>query len=360
VHDLPPLVTTQPVRIVGEGAPVLGLLLLADTHLGFDLPARPRVERRRRGPDFFANTRRALEPALRGDVDLVVHGGDLLYRSKVPAGLVAAALEPLLEVADRGVPVLLVPGNHERSALPYPMLASHADLHVFDRPRTVLLEVRGVRVAVSGFPCERDAVQSRFADLVRATGWHETEADIRLLCIHQTVEGSKVHNHTFRGGPDVIRGRDITGQFAAVLSGHIHRSQVLTCDLAGGNLAAPVFYPGSVERTSFAERHEPKGFLTLTVSAEGGQGGRVVDHHFHELPTRPMIPIVVDPAGLDATALSRRLADELSTLARDAVVHIRIEGDVEPGAETALRAANIRSLHPPTMTVDVRLKRPYR
>ena len=75
----------------------LRVLLLADTHLGFDEPRRPRVEKRRRGPDFWANYHRALAPAREGRVDLVVHGGDLLYRSKVPPGLVAAALEPLLE-----------------------------------------------------------------------------------------------------------------------------------------------------------------------------------------------------------------------------------------------------------------------
>ena len=72
---------------------MIKVLLLADTHLGFDLPLRPRVVKRRRGPDFFANTRLALQPALRSDVDLVVHGGDLLYRSKVAPGLVAQALE---------------------------------------------------------------------------------------------------------------------------------------------------------------------------------------------------------------------------------------------------------------------------
>ena len=60
------------------------VLFVSDTHLGFDLPARPRVDRRRRGPDFFACFERALEPALRGEADVVVHGGDLLYRSRVP------------------------------------------------------------------------------------------------------------------------------------------------------------------------------------------------------------------------------------------------------------------------------------
>ena len=138
------------------------VLLLADTHLGFDLPWRPRVERRRRGPDFFANYERALAPAVAGEVDLVVHGGDVLFRSKVRPQLVQMAFEPLMRVADAGVPVVVVPGNHERSAIPYPLLATHPDVHILSAPRTVRLEIRGSRVAVAGFPFQRHDVQGRF------------------------------------------------------------------------------------------------------------------------------------------------------------------------------------------------------
>ena len=53
------------------------VLFMADSHLGLDMPATTRVDRRRRGHDFLANHTRALEPALRGDVDVVVHGGDV-------------------------------------------------------------------------------------------------------------------------------------------------------------------------------------------------------------------------------------------------------------------------------------------
>jgi hypothetical protein len=67
------------------------ILLLADTHLGFDMPLRPCLVNRRRGPEFFANTRLALEPAMKGEVDLLVHGGDLLYRIKIPPALVTQA-----------------------------------------------------------------------------------------------------------------------------------------------------------------------------------------------------------------------------------------------------------------------------
>jgi exonuclease SbcD len=108
------------------------VLFLADTHLGFDLAFRPRLERRRRGPEFFANFKRALQPALNGRVDCVVHGGDLLFRSKVPARLVGMAFEPLKQVADTGTPVYLVPGNHERSAIPHRHLAEHPHIHIHE------------------------------------------------------------------------------------------------------------------------------------------------------------------------------------------------------------------------------------
>jgi exonuclease SbcD len=330
---------------------VIKVLLLADTHLGFDMPAKPRVEKRRRGPDFFANTCLSLEPAMRGEVDLVVHGGDLLYRSRVPGWLVERALEPLLEVADIGVPVVLVPGNHERSALPYPILASHRHLHVLDRPRTVELECNGIRLAIGGFPCEQDAVRDRFADLVADCGALSVSAEIRILCMHQTVEGSQVEGFTFRSGADIVRGRDIPSGFAAILCGHIHRSQVLTRDLVGRKLRTPVLYPGSVERTSLAERNEAKGFLVIELEP-GEMGGRLAGSRFQELPARPMHVVVVDVTRLDAAQLETKIRAELSSLPEDAVVHLRFHGELAPDSKASIRAAALRSLHPPTMTVN--------
>ena len=339
---------------------MIKVLLLADTHLGFDLPSRPTVEKRRRGPDFFANTRLALEPARRGQVDLVIHGGDLLYRSKVPPGLVIEALEPLLEVADQGVPVVLVPGNHERSALPYPLLASHENLHILDQPKTVELTINGMRVAAGGFPCERDNIRDRFSALVAECGVFAVGADLRLLCIHQTVEGSRVKGYTFRSGADIIRGHDIPGGLAAVLCGHIHRSQVLARTLAGNRLAAPILYPGSVERTSLAEQDEPKGYLILEFEAESTSGGRLERSEFRELPARPMFALTIDATGLGPEVLENEIREKLGRRPADAVVHLRIEGDLRPDSGRVIRAANLRRLHPVTMTVALRFRRPRR
>ena len=108
------------------------ILFIADTHLGYDLPSKPRIDRRRRGYDFFANYKLALQPALKQEVDLVVHGGDLFYRSKIPSGLVDKAFTPLVDIADKNIPVFIVPGNHERSKIPLHLSLIHEKIYIFE------------------------------------------------------------------------------------------------------------------------------------------------------------------------------------------------------------------------------------
>jgi DNA repair exonuclease SbcCD nuclease subunit len=330
------------------------VLLVADTHLGFDLPFRPRIQRRRRGHDFFANLERALQPARQGAVDIVVHGGDLFYRSKVPAALVDMALAPLVQVAEQGIPVYLVPGNHERSRIPLHLWTAHPNLHIFDRPRTFVCPLERGSIALSGFPFTRK-VQGEFRDLVGQTRHSDVEADAHLLCMHQTVEGARVgvQDFTFRNGPDVVRGRDIPSWIGAVLSGHIHRAQVLTHDLGNTPLAAPVIYPGSIERTSFAERLEDKGYMLVSVGLTGHDRGRLVDVAFVRLPARSMFSITVEPGSLGGPSLTDQLRHELAALDPDSVVRVLVQGPGADGASAELTAAYLRELAPSSMNITL-------
>jgi exonuclease SbcD len=330
------------------------ILLLADSHLGFDLPVRPRVDRRRRGHDFLANYAAALQPALAGDIDVVVHAGDVFDRSRIVPTLAYQAFEPLRRVADRGIPVFIVPGNHERSRLPHLRFASHPGVHVFDRPRTFHTEVRGTRIAIAGFPYESD-VRTRFADLLLRTGWRSSDAALRLLCIHQCVEGATVGpvNYTFTTAADVARIRDVPSEFAAVFSGHIHRHQVLTTDLTRRPVSTPVLYPGSLERTTVAEIGEPKGFMVVRVGAGSATADARVTWEFRELPARPMIrrEIVVD--GMSETALAMAVGDIIATVPVDAVVSIRLTGTLSESQWRAVSSARLRAMAPHTMNVDI-------
>jgi len=335
------------------------VLLVADTHLGFDLPFRPRIQRRRRGHDFFANLERALQPALQGAIDLVVHGGDLFYRSKVPAALVEMAMTALVQVADAGVPVYLVPGNHERSRIPLHLWTAHPNIHIFDRPRTFNCSLENGSVALSGFPFARN-IQEQFRDLVDQTQHADVRADAHLLCIHQAVEGARVgtHDYTFRNGSDVVRGREIPEGFSAVLAGHIHRSQVLRHDLIGDLLPAPVIYPGSIERTSFAERDEDKGYMIVKLGLAGCDGDRLVDVSFVRLPARPMISLSIEPSTMEEPSLAAHLAKQLAALSPDSVVRVQVRGPGAADAHQVLSAAYLRHLAPPSMNITLSARDP--
>ena len=336
----------------------LRVLFLSDTHLGLDLPSRPRVERPRRGDDLFESFEKALEPVTRGEASVLVHGGDLFFRSRIPAWLAERVFARLADLADAGIEVLWVPGNHERGGVPRELLLTHPGIHVFDRPRTFVVRRDGLSLAISGFP-HAPRVRDDFPALLAATGHADVAADVRLLCLHQAVEGATVGpaGYVFRSGEDILRGRDVPPGFAAILSGHIHRSQVLDRDLAGRPLAAPVLFAGSTDRTSFAERFEPKGTFLLEASGNGATGG-TVRWAFRELPVRPMVVVELDPAS-PGPAVEARLGEMLAALDPRSLVRVKLLSDPAPEVLPFLRAGAVRALSPPGMDVSVAW-RPFR
>lgn len=335
-----------------DSAPIR-ILFCADTHLGFDLPLRARVERRHRGPDFFASFQRVLDRARGCRADLLVHGGDLFFRSRVPAAIVDRAYAMLDRLASDGVPIVIVPGNHERSNLPVSLWLSHPRIHVLAGPRTIVFDVGGMRVAVAGFPSVREGVGPRFPSLLAATGWRETEADLRLLVLHQTIEGAQVGpaDYTFRHGADVIPRSELPPEFDAVLAGHIHRAQMLRRPRPDGSFL-PVVYSGSTERTSFAERLEPKGFYVIEAIPGRDRGRAGLAFEFVSLPARPMVEILLVP-GLPPGELPAFLAACAAEIDPDAVVRLRCAGDVPDETLRLLTSRLLRQVLPPTMSVAV-------
>lgn len=330
------------------------ILFLADTHLGFDLPIKPRIERRRRGVDFFENYERALQPALNREVDLVVHGGDLFFRSRVHPKIVNDAFQPLIQIADLGVPVYIVPGNHERSKIPVSLLESHRSIHIFDKPKTCYFVKENTTLALAGFPYYKNGIRKDFQKIIRQTGFEKRKSDVRILCMHHIVEGARVgvQNYTFRHGDDVIAGKDIPAEFDLVCSGHIHRWQILTKDLRSQPLAAPVLYPGSIERTSFAERLEKKGYFIVEIIFPNDSENPKLQLKFHELPTRPMYVVEFDGDGMDLKSIGSILTDKLSDIESDAVVKIKFKSAVKNNAKLPTNQF-LRSIAPPTMNIEV-------
>lgn len=314
------------------------VVFCSDTHLGLDLPVRPRVERRRRGEDFFDNLERVLAFATETRADLVLHGGDLFFRSRVPPPIVDRVYQRLARFADGGIPLGVIAGNHERSVLPPSLLLRHRGIHVFHRASTHVFELRAGKVAVTGVPFIGDGARFLGAAGTAPAG----VTDAHLLLAHEAFEGATVGpaDFVFRDRDDVVPLAALPDHFDAVLSGHIHRRQVLWRPRADGS-RLPIVFAGSVERTSFAEKDERKGFAVIEVGARGATRGRL---RFVDLPARPMVDVAHD----DDHALAALLAQ----VPADAVVRVTC-GDQQAGRKTRWLAAV-----PSSVNIELRVRPP--
>lgn len=325
---------------------MISLIFFADTHLGFDFPLHPRVEKEHRGPDFFRNYERVLDYARERNADLVIHGGDLFFRSRVPQAIVDMAYERIFEFAGSGIPLFIVPGNHERSKLPPSLFIAHPKIHIFHDPSVFRLHLKGAELAVCGFPFEGGDIRAKFPGIASNLLEKVGNADIKLLCMHEIVEGAKIgpSNYTFRYGSQVIRRKDLPRGFHCILSGHIHRQQVLRQSHDGDPEPVTLIYPGSVERTSFAEKDEEKGFYELKFSQNNNRW-LLSSYEFIRLPARPMIEISID----DEKTLPQTLEAKLKELEPGSVVRLKTSD------EKALRQVDLATLRNKTqMLISLR------
>lgn len=299
--------------------PSLKILFFADTHLGFDYPLRTKMDIRRRGPDFFNNFHRILNYAEQSRPDFLVHGGDFFFRSKVPQVIVDMAYSALFDFVNRtGIPIYIVPGNHERSRLPQSIYLAHPLINVFNRPCIYQFEKEDIKTNLYGFPFFRGDIRGQFTALLKQCGWGRNPADIHLIILHQAVDGAQVGpaNYTFRNKQDVININDIPPSATAVLSGHIHRRQVL---YAG---SVPFIYPGSIERTSFAEKDEQKGIFEITFAPAKNFQWKVNRLKFIRLPSRPMYYIHLNGETTE-DAIKNALTHQCKYLPEDSIVCLK-------------------------------------
>lgn len=240
------------------------ILHLTDTHLGLHLRALGAPPGWSRGDDHARAMALALEPALREEVDLVVHTGDLFDRSRPPPEALATA-GALLSEAARRVPVVVMPGNHDRHGLLRSLPTTSPGLHVVDEPATL----RFGDLTLGAVPYLR-----------QATDWAAAAASlgpVDLMLAHQAFHGARVPGFTFREGRqgDTIGEAHLPRGLRWILCGHIHPRQVTRLG------EARVVQPGSTERSAFVEQHETKGYALFEL-------GRGLRFRFVDLPSRPM------------------------------------------------------------------------
>jgi DNA repair exonuclease SbcCD nuclease subunit len=276
---------------------IISFLHITDTHFGVNFAKKPRNQLKEEYSNlFFSKSEEVIKKAIEcHKIDFIVHSGDFFNRSKPPPEVVDRAVKPFSITANKGIPIYLLPGNHERSKLPFGLLHYQDNINVFKNPRSFTFKKKGVIIQLTGFPYIRHYARDKFTKVVKQASKHNLpiNSHYNILVTHQLIEGSRVYNYVFRGGHNVIQSTDVPMGFNYIACGHVHRFQILkqlknsssllstseyrlikqncltrkwqlikNVNQSSATMSDPIIaYPGSLERVSLAERFEQKGFI---------------------------------------------------------------------------------------------------
>jgi len=267
-----------------------------DTHLGYRQYHRPE-----RKADFLAAFRQVIDDAVTGDVDAVVHAGDLFHDRRPELEDIMGALSALERLDDAGIPFLAVVGNHE----------AKRDAQWLD-----LYASLGLATRLGADPVTVGDVAFYGVDFVPRSKREEfdpdfeaTDADCATLVTHGLFEPFEFGEWDPR---EILDAADV--EFDALLLGDNHDPGTREID---GVWAT---YCGSTERASAAERDD-RGYNLVTF--DGG-----VDIRRRGLDTREFVYVDVQLGPGEGIERVRGRLGEYDL--DDAVAVVDVDGEGDP------------------------------
>lgn len=325
----------------------------ADTHLGYEVTRAVRAHprgRRKRGEMVLQNFRRVVQHALQSEVDLFIHSGDLFNKYDIPEQTLEALIHPMLSLSKAGIPVLVIPGNHERSQFPFDLFHGAKGIYVFDHPKSIALAVEGYTVGIAGFPFIREGSGRLFFQALEETEYQGMRTDFNILVTHQAFDGAVVGPADFHfrtGRRDTVSRMHVPTDFAYIAAGHIHRYQILPHPLKSG---LGFVYPGSIQRMSFAEMHEDKGFI------EGELLHDRIETRFVSLPAWGMEMVEVKAAGLSSGECEEAIKEQFWRFNEDLVIRFNLTGGTRLRDYPDMDFTRIREQMPPVLECQFALR----
>ncbi len=306
--------------------------------------------RQNRADSIFANFVAIVEYAIEMEADLFIHSGDLFNKYYIPREILDELIRPFTDLFRAGIPVLLIPGNHERSEFPFDLFHGAKNVFVFDRPKSLSLTLDGYSVGIAGFPFIREDSRRTFPKALEETEYGGLRSDFNILVTHQAFDQATVGpvDFTFREGrPDTVSRQSIPLDFDYIAAGHIHRYQVLSHPLRPG---PNIVYPGSPQRISFAEMDEEKGFV------EGEVLNHRIETRFIPLPVYDMEIVEIAAAGLSTTDLKEAIESQFWRFHEALVIRFNLTGGIRLSDYPDLDFQRLRAKMPPILECQFMIK----
>jgi len=347
----------------------------ADTHFGVELYGRhdPETGLNSRLQDFRKSLNCAVDHALDAGVHLALFAGDA-YKTRDPRQTDQREFAGCIRrLTDRGVPVVLLTGNHDMPAI---RGRAHAieiyrtlgvtNVHVLSKPELLTVETAAgpVRIApmpylIKGYSVAREEFQGKTLDQTRAM-----LEDRYILYIEQMAQEvieaaddipTVLLGHFWANGaalsswqksyfdvnePQVPLSALTSAAFEYVALGHIHKHQDLN-----RYSKPPVVYCGSPDRIDFGEKDETKGYVLVELRKGGAEY-----RHVELDSSRSLLDIDVDATDENPTETILNAIARHSL--RDAIVKLTYH--INDGQQANVRDRDIReALAPAFMVVSI-------
>lgn len=318
----------------------------ADTHLGYEITKTAQAHpqgRKRRGDVVFQNFCTVVQHALQAEVSLFIHSGDLFNKYYIPCEILDALIHPILDLSKAGIPVLVIPGNHERSHFPFDLFQGAKGIYVFDHPKSISLTFEGYTVGIAGFPFIREGSRRLFFRALEETDYQGMRTDFNILVTHQAFDGAVVGPADFHfraSRMDTVSREHVPTDFAYIAAGHIHRCQSLPHPLKPG---LRFVYPGSTQRMSFAEMQEDKGFIQGELLHDR------IETSFIPLPAWDMEMVEVMAAGLSSRECEEAIKEQFWRFSEDLVIRFNLTGGARLRDYPDVDFTRIREQMPPVL-----------
>lgn len=272
------------------------VLHFADAHIGVDSAGSidPITGMSERVLDYLDTLDAIIDFAESEQVDLSIFAGDAFHRHN-PHPMYQTAFAERVRRLKNIAPLVMLVGNHDMSPTSSAIeiygslgiegvtIGNRYEVHVIDT------KSGPIQVATAPYPsrrtldCAKEDLRVTAEQAIYALGEGIDDTMPSILVGHFSVSGASYgveRGYVLEDESDVDIGVLADTVWDYVALGHLHTHQCL-------NDNPPVVYSGSIERVSFNEEKEPKGFIIIDIAP-----GRA-DWEYIELDARPYVTIRV-------------------------------------------------------------------
>lgn len=236
--------------------------------------------------------------------DFALHSGDLFHSVRPSNRIINFTLRQFLRLSQAGIPVVIISGNHDSpkqralgsiysifEVFPhiYPVYKGTYQVKELSLPKTHSQGTNSGKVFIHAIPhCLTDEL---FQEELQKVKIPDPQV-ANILMLHGVASGIPEFSMG-EFAEQMIPDSYFNAGFDYIALGHYHKFT---------KVQEKVFYAGSIERLSFNEIGQGKGFLEVNLTRSAGSSQ--MEYKFHPLPAREMIDLPgLDASGLDQTEL---------------------------------------------------------